>query len=458
MERTDGRSTLRASAQHILDNHPMGRQRWLMLIACFLIIALDGADVQSASFIYPEFVRLWGVEKPFISAIVVGGLIAMVIGASIAGPLADRYGRRSVVGWGVALVSTGTFLGAFAWDANIFLVIRAFTCLGLGAIMPITVALISEFAPTQKRARVVTTVFAGYTAGAAISGYLAAVLIPMLGWRWYLVAIGGLSAVMLPVFLKLVPESIGWLATQRDGERRVREIVQRVLPGADIATLKGTGGERTEAKVGGIKLITSKRYLPIMLGIATCYFIGLAVIYLFQTYFPLVITQSGLQLSQAGILVAAFSVGGVLGALLIGSAMDTFGRFKVLAVAWLIAIPAIWAVAFSTLDYQTLIVLSFIWGILLQGVNSGLNALAATLFPADARATGVSFMHALGRFGAILSGLVGGVAISLGWSIGKIFFILGCPLIVGVAAIIFLSVVSGRKDDVVIEDPAFLKA
>jgi AAHS family 4-hydroxybenzoate transporter-like MFS transporter len=70
---SEGQSTLRVSAQRILDNHPMGRRRWLMIIACFFLIALDGADVQSASFIYPEFVRLWGVEKPLISTIVVGG-------------------------------------------------------------------------------------------------------------------------------------------------------------------------------------------------------------------------------------------------------------------------------------------------------------------------------------------------------------------------------------------------
>jgi AAHS family 4-hydroxybenzoate transporter-like MFS transporter len=382
----------------------------------------------------------------------------MVIGASIAGPLADRYGRRRIVSWGVVLVSVGTFLAALAWDATIFLVIRVFTGVGLGAIMPITVALVSEFAPTAKRGRVVTTVFAGYTAGAALSGYLAALLIPMMGWRWYLAAIGVLSALMLPIFLKVVPESIAWLANQRDGDRHVREIVGRILPIADVTLLEGVSEDRSHTKSGGIKLITSKRYLPIMLGIAFCYFIGLAVIYLFQTYFPLVITQSGLQLSQAGMLVAAFSVGGVVGALLIGSAMDRFGRFKVLAVAWIVAIPALWTFAYKTLDYQTLIMLSFIWGILLQGANSGLNALAATLFPPAARATGVSFMHALGRFGAILSGLVGGVAISLGWSIGKIFFILGCPLIVGVAALIFLSWATRGKDDTPIEDPALAKA
>ncbi|MDU2734644.1 MAG: aromatic acid/H+ symport family MFS transporter, partial [Mixta calida] len=63
------------------------------------------------------------------------------------------------------------------------------------------------------------------------------------------------------------------------------------------------------------------------------------------------------------------------------------------------------------------------------GANTGMNALAASYYPTQARATGSSWMHGIGRIGAILSAVVGAQMLTLGWSFSQIFMLLALPAV-----------------------------
>ena len=58
-----------------------------------------------------------------------------------------------------------------------------------------------------------------------------------------------------------------------------------------------------------------------------------------------------------------------------------------------------------------------------------MNALAASYYPTHARATGSSWMHGVGRIGAILSAFAGAEMLTLGWSFSQVFLLLAIPAV-----------------------------
>ena len=71
----------------------------------------------------------------------------------------------------------------------------------------------------------------------------------------------------------------------------------------------------------------------------------------------------------------------------------------------------------------------------MSGAQTGLNAFAPGRYPTIARATGVSWMLGMGRFGSIVGSLVGGALLGLGWGFGAILGILAIPAICAAFAI-----------------------
>jgi MFS transporter, AAHS family, 4-hydroxybenzoate transporter len=71
----------------------------------------------------------------------------------------------------------------------------------------------------------------------------------------------------------------------------------------------------------------------------------------------------------------------------------------------------------------------------MSGAQTGLNAFAPGRYPTIARATDVSWMLGMGRFGSIVGSLVGGALLGLGWSFRAILGILAIPAICAAGAI-----------------------
>src|SRR4029453_898399 len=109
---------------------------------------------------------------------------------------ADRYGRKLVtvftviyVGVLSLIVTEVANISALLMptipspaNLNVLAVLRFFTGLGLGAVVPLGVVIVNEFAPRRRRAAMVTLMGCGYAMGSASGGFLASHLVPALGW------------------------------------------------------------------------------------------------------------------------------------------------------------------------------------------------------------------------------------------------------------------------------------
>jgi AAHS family 4-hydroxybenzoate transporter-like MFS transporter len=140
---TPDTTSAKTNIQGFLDSQPVGRRRWSIVVLAFLVITLDGIDVQAWSFVYPQIVANWGTPLAAITAVVTFGVVGMAIGAILGGPLADRFGRRTIILVGTAWFTVFTLLGAASQNVEMVGAARLLACLGLGAVLPTSVTLVA---------------------------------------------------------------------------------------------------------------------------------------------------------------------------------------------------------------------------------------------------------------------------------------------------------------------------
>lgn len=84
--------------QSLIDSQRFSAYQWLILVLCFLIVAVDGFDTAAMGYVAPALVQDWGIEKSSLGPVMSAALFGLAFGAIFAGPMADRVGdRKSVV-------------------------------------------------------------------------------------------------------------------------------------------------------------------------------------------------------------------------------------------------------------------------------------------------------------------------------------------------------------------------
>jgi MFS family permease len=96
----------------------------------------------------------------------------------------------------------------------------------------------------------------------------------------------------------------------------------------------------------------------------------------------------------------------------------------VIGAAYLAGGVCIFALSLFGVLSPALTALVFSAGFCMSGAQTGLNAFAPGCYPTVARATGVSWMLGVGRFGSIAGSAFGGALLGLGWGFTAILGIL----------------------------------
>lgn len=420
--------------QTFINEHPFSRYQWMILVLCFITVALDGFDTAIIGFIASDLVQEWGVQKSALGPVMSAALVGLAFGALTAGPMADRIGRKKVLVLSILVFGGFSLLTAFANSLNQLALLRFLTGLGLGAAMPNAATLMSEYAPERKRALLVNLMFVGFPIGSSLGGFISAWLIPHYGWQSVLV-LGGVMPLMLAVVLIfLLPESARYLVVHNKSQTHIAAILRRIapLPEQSRIVLNEPGQVKEKSALG---VIFSPRYLVGTLMLCLTYFMGLLIFYLLTSWLPLLIRETGASLSQASIITALFPLGGGIGVLIIGALMDKLNPNKVVAVGYLLTGLFVCLVGFSTSSLLLMGVMVFIAGTIMNGAQSSMPALAAGFYPTQGRATGVAWMLGLGRFGGILGAFSGAFLMQAELSFRTIFMLLAIPALLSALAL-----------------------
>ena len=182
----------------------------------------DAFDALAIASVLPVLVPMWKLAPPQIGFLISVGFL----GAIFFGWIAEHYGRMTGMVWSIATFALMSFVCAFAWNYESFLVLRFLQGVGLGGEVPIAAVYISELAKTNVRGRFVMLYELVFPVGIVAASLLGLWVVPTLGWQ-YMFLIGAVPAVLVLVLRRVLPESPRWLANAgrlQEAERATAQI------------------------------------------------------------------------------------------------------------------------------------------------------------------------------------------------------------------------------------------
>ena len=128
-------------------------------------------------------------------------LVVLAICSIPSGFLADRFSRKLIIGAGIILWSTATFVGGLATSFMVLLIARSFVGLGEAAYAPAAQSIISGSFPQERRASAQAIFASGMLLGGVSGQVIGGIIAPRYGWQMALFVIG--AAGILPALALL---------------------------------------------------------------------------------------------------------------------------------------------------------------------------------------------------------------------------------------------------------------
>jgi AAHS family 4-hydroxybenzoate transporter-like MFS transporter len=419
-----------------IDTRRLSRPQWRLVALCFLIVAIDGMDVAIMGFVAPSILTAWHLSQAAFGFVMGAAPIGLAAGALVAGSSSDWLGRRHVLLGSLLAFGIFTLLTAYTGDPVRMALMRLLTGLGLGAAMPNASTLVTEYVPQRSRSLIVATMFTGFTLGSALIGFVASYLIPRHGWQSVLLFGGALPLALVPALLLYLPESARLMAVRGASAESIAKVLGRVT-GTDLAHVRQFQvRESVPAARQPLSVLFSAGYSLRTLTLWVSYFMGLLVVYLSTSWMPTMIRDAGFPITLAARVTALFQLGGTVGAILVGVAMDRFSPNRAIAAAYAAGALCLLGLGIAGVSSAWLGVLVAAVGFFVSGAQTGLNAYAPACYPTVARATGTSWMLGIGRLGSILGSSIGGLLLVQGWGFTLIFVILAIPATIAALAML----------------------
>ncbi|MGC1783777.1 MAG: MFS transporter [Acidobacteriaceae bacterium] len=424
------------TVSEIINQRPLSRFQSITIMLCGLVLVLDGFNTQSIGFLAPSMAESLHLSIHTFGPVFAAALIGLMLSSMIAGPLADRVGRKGPIVIATLIFAAFAIATARATTFDELVAFRFLAGLGLGAAIPNVVALTTEYAPKRLQQILVTVLFCGMPFGALLGGLVSSAMLPRWGWRSVFYAGGVLPLAIAFVLIKLLPESIRFLSASGRDRKTVNRILSRIAPEIAPSQLDFSPS-REDRRLEGIPvfhLFTEGRAVGTVL-LWVPFFMNLLILYFIISWLPALLRQTHMPALAGIFAVSIFSLGGIAGSLLQGRGMNAWGSFAVLLSEFVLCLLLIASLAFIT-TFSFMMIVVFLLGCFVQGAQAGLNALSATFYPTSIRSTGVGWALGIGRVGSIVGPIFGGIMVSREWSLRQIFFAGAIPAFVAALAIL----------------------
>ena len=431
--------------------------RWFnisLLLWSWLAMFADGFDISALSFAVPELVREWHQAGPAFKWAQSASNIGVLVGAPLLGYIGDRFGRRVAIALGSVIFGVFTLSMSQATSIDQLTVMRFLTGIGIGGLMPNTIALNAELAPRRWRALLVVLMFTGITLGSGTPGAVAGWLVPTFGWK-ILFVIGGVVPLVVAVCVWFaLPESVKFLAKRPERHAELLKTARRMRPDVQIASdaifiappPAGTPvhGGMAHAPAHGIGFLGlgeifrgSLKFITPLLWI--CFATTLMANFFLNSWIPLILEGNGLTPKEAAFASAGYHVGGTIGGLLVSLLLNRYGYSAIVAL-FVLAPIAIFSMGLQGNSHAMIAIVTCIAGFAVLGVQFGNNACSGLIYPTEARSNGVGFALGIGRLGAIFGPVIGGTLIAQKMPLNELFAWASTPMAVGALAAIGVTV------------------
>ena len=424
----------------LLDDGRWSTYQKLLVVGIALTIIFDGLDNQLIGAAVPAMIREWGLQRSAFAWVLSAALLGMVIGGFLGGYIGDRIGRRTALLGSIVWFGLLTVLVSLAGDVTTLTALRFFAGLGLGGAMPNAAALAAEYVPLRRRASAVTFTIVCIPIGGTLAGFTGAIVLPAYGWRALFLIGGALPLVLAAVLWTVLPESPRFLAQQRARWPELARLLRRLghtLP-SDVAFVDSH--ERAVARPS-VRSLFEGDYRRDTLALCAAFFFCLLSVYTGTNWVPTLLSGAGFGDAAANYGLFAFNLGGVVGAVLGAIIFGRLGSRITMLTMTAGAIAGSVLLASAPIRGQSIVpVLAMLaWtGGLINAVQTTMYALAAHVYPAAIRATGVGTALSFGRIGGVASAFAGVWALNSGPS--RMFL-----LIAGTLSLVFVALASVRN-------------
>jgi putative MFS transporter len=202
-----------------------------LLLVMATAITIDVMKPTTLGFVVPGMADEYGLKSPLnpsgdvpVALLPLFGIAGTVLGSFLWGWFGDSMGRRaSILLAGVLFVATAICGAMPSFSLNLLM---CFVMgLGVGGMLPITFALMSETIPARHRGWLMVLIGGDIAGAYVVTSWLAASLIPQFGWRvmWLL---GLPTGLLLFVLNRWIPESPRFLLAQ-GREEEARTVMRR---------------------------------------------------------------------------------------------------------------------------------------------------------------------------------------------------------------------------------------
>ena len=428
----------------VIDQSNMTAFQCGVIAICICLNALDGFDVLSISFASPGIAAEWGINRAALGVVLAAELFGMAIGSIILGSVADSKGRRPVILGSLSVMTLGMYLAGFVGSIPELLTIRFITGLGIGGVLATTNAMVSEFSNEKNRSFTISLMAAGYPLGSVVGGWVSTILLQSFDWRAIFVFGGLVSTLVFIIVWFWLPESIGYLSTKQP--KNALDKLNAILKKMGHASLDALP-ERKENDAAGqnsLASLFSKKYVKFTLLLSFGYFTMVMVFYFLVKWIPKIVVDMGYDPSTAGMILVWSSVGGLLGCLSIGLISKKIGLTPLITIYLCLAFISLAAFGYGQNSLQGLSIVAAIAGFFSTACIVGYYALTAKTFPAEVRAGGTGVVIGIGRGGAVLAPIVGGLLFEASLGLFGVSLIIGSSALVSIGCVVGLSAVTRK--------------
>ena len=379
-------------------------------------------DVLVISYTAPSIVNLWGISPETLGVVFSSGLFGMAIGALFLAPYADKVGRKKIILVSTIIISLGVFFTALSKNIIHLTFLRFLSGIGIGTMLASTVSLVSEYTPERSKDFWISFILAGYPVGAIFAGYLTNIILFEYSWHYVYIIFGSLSVFMIPIVYYFLSESVVFLIKSQpiNAISRINRIYDK-LKIANINTLPTYENKNNRI---AINELLNNKYMASTLKLWIAFFSAFICLYYLISWIPKMVTDMGLSIELGIYSGVIFNVGAFLGIITQGYFSLKLGLQRVISAFMILACILMTQIQYF-IDSDLILFIFGVLGFTIQGGFVGLYAFAARIYPTEYRTTGIGWGIGLGRFGAVVSPLIGGYLIGAGLSISQSFMIFG---------------------------------
>jgi MFS transporter, AAHS family, 4-hydroxybenzoate transporter len=310
---------------------------------------------------------------------------------------------------------------------------------GLGALLPIGVTYLTEFAPRRTAHTFTTWGWAlGWAMGGVVASGVGVFLTPSLGWQ-SLYYVASLSIVLAGVCQIALPESLQFAALRG----RVRDIpatLSRLNPSRAAAYADPDARfvlPEPRDRPASVALLLSDRYRRTTLAVWAAAFFILFSIFGLTSWIPTVMIGRGETFAVSFGFGGLIQVMGFAGSLLCGLLAERTGRDRTFLFVWWMG-GALSILALALVNQHALnIFLVAAGGFCIPGGQTILNNFTAASYETEVRGTAVGMMLGVGRLGAILGPYLTGWLQQIYPGSMVLFGAIGIAVALGACAVMF---------------------